>query len=91
MLSRKYERANGTMIYFFHLKKTATEEHRVLKNVYGNDALSETTSHDLFRFFKDGDFDVDNRPRERRPKTFGDAELEALLDEDKFQTSLLQH
>ena len=33
-----------------------------------------------------GDFDVDDRPREGRPKTFEDAELEALLDEDPCQT-----
>ena len=39
-----------------------------------------------FRRFKDGDFDVDDLPREGRPKTFEDAELEALLDEDPCQT-----
>ena len=49
-------------------------------------ALSKTTCRDWFRRFKDGDFDVDDRPREGRPKTFEDAELEALLDEDPCQT-----
>ena len=29
----------------------------------------------LFRRFKDGDFDVDDRPREGRPKTFEDADI----------------
>ncbi|GJQ84763.1 hypothetical protein Trydic_g21164, partial [Trypoxylus dichotomus] len=36
--------------------------------------------------FKGGDFDVDDRLREGKPKTFEDAELEALLDEDPCQT-----
>ena len=48
-------------------------------------ALSETTCRDWFRRFKDGDFDVDDRPREGRPKTFEDAELEGLLDDDPCQ------
>ena len=42
--------------------------------------------HDLFCRFKDGDFDVNDRPREGRPKTFEDAELEALLDKDPCRT-----
>ncbi|GJQ64972.1 hypothetical protein Trydic_g7137 [Trypoxylus dichotomus] len=32
-----------------------------------------------------GDFNADDRPREEKPKTFEDAELEALLDEDPCQ------
>ena len=35
---------------------------------------------------KGGDFDVDDRPREGRQKTFENAELEALFDEDPCQT-----
>ena len=38
----------------------------------------------LILCFKDGDFDVDNRPREGRPKTSEEAEWEALLDEDPY-------
>ena len=30
---------------------------------------------DWFRRFKDGDFDVGDRPREKRPKTFNDADV----------------
>ena len=62
------------------------EAHRKLQKVYGDAALSETTCRDWFRHFKDGDFDVDDRPREARAKYFGEAKLEALLDEDPFQT-----
>ena len=70
------------LIFFFHLKKTAAEAHRELQKVYGDAAQSETTCPNWFRRFKGGDFDVDDRPREGRPKTFEDAELETLLDED---------
>ena len=63
------------LIFFFHSKKTATEAHREILKVYGDAALSETTCRDWFRRFKDGDFDVDDRPREGRPKTFEDANV----------------
>ena len=63
------------LIFFFHSKKTADRAHRELQNVYGGAALSETTCRDWFRRFKDGDFDVDDRPREGRPKTFEDANV----------------
>ena len=74
------------LIFFFHLKKPVAEAHQELQKVNGDAALSETTCYDWFRRFKDGDFDVDDRPREERPKTFEDAELEALLDKHPYQT-----
>ena len=74
------------LILIFHSKKTAAEAHRELQKVYGHAALSETTCRDWFCRFKDGDFDVDDRPREERSKIFEDAEFEALLDEDPCQT-----
>ena len=63
------------LIFFFHSKKTAAEAHRELQKVYGDAALSETTCRNWCRPFKDGDFDVDDRPREGRPKTFNDADV----------------
>ena len=63
------------LIFFFYSKKTAAEAHRELQKVYGDAALGETTCHDWFRRFKDGDFDVVERPREGRPKTFEDADV----------------
>ena len=74
------------LILFFHSKKTAAAAHRELQKVYVDAAPSETTCRDWFRSFKDGDFDVDDRPHEGRPKTFEDAELEALIDDDTCQT-----
>ena len=60
--------------------------YRELEKVYGDATPSEATCRDWFCRFKNGDFDVDDRPREGMPKTFEDAELEALLDEDPCQT-----
>ena len=63
------------LIFFFYSKKTAAEAHRELQKFYRDAALSETRCRDWFRRFKDGDFDVDERPREGRPRTFEDADV----------------
>ena len=63
------------LIFFFHSLKMAAEAHRELLKVHGDAALCETTCRDWFRRFKDGDFDVEDRPREGRPKTFEDADV----------------
>ena len=63
------------LFFSFHSKKTEAEAHRELQKVYGDAALSETTCRDWFCRFKDGDFDVDDHPREGRPKTFEDADV----------------
>ena len=63
------------LIFFFHSKKTVPEAHRELQIVYGDAALRKKTGRDCFRHFKDGDFDVDDRPCKGRPKTFEDADV----------------
>ena len=66
------------LIFFFHAKKSAAEAHREFQKVYGDAAISETTCRDWFRRFKDGDFDVDDRPREGKPKTFEDVDVKPV-------------
>ena len=85
------------LIFFFHSKKTATEAHRELQKVYGDIALSETTCRSWFRRFKDGDFDVDDRLCEGRPKTFKDADViyyellkpNETITGERYQTQLM--
>ncbi|KAL3270123.1 hypothetical protein HHI36_009181 [Cryptolaemus montrouzieri] len=74
------------LIFLFHSMKMVAEAHRELQKVYGDAALCETTCPDWFRRSKNGDFDVDDRPHERWPRIFEDAELEAFHDEHQCQT-----
>ena len=68
------------MIYFFNLKKSAAEAHRLPVEVYGETALSERSSREWFKKFKNGEFDGKDKERSGRPKVYEDAELESLLD-----------
>ena len=36
--------------------------------------------------FKNGEFDIEDKERSGRPIVYEDAELEALLDQDSYQT-----
>ena len=73
-------------IFCFHLKKTVAEAHQMLLSTYGEAALSERTCRELFRRFKSGDFDVEDRHGDGKQKIFEGSELEALLAEDWCQT-----
>ena len=42
------------LIYFFNLKKSAAEAHRLLVEAYGNAVLSERSCREWFQKFKNG-------------------------------------
>jgi len=73
-------------IYFFNLKKSVAEAHRLLVEAYDNAALSERSCREWFQKFKNSEFDVEDKERSGRPKVYEDMELDALLDEDSCQT-----
>ena len=74
------------MIFCFNWKKSAVEGHRRLVEVYGDTALIDKSCREWFRYFKDGNFSVEDKPRSGQPKKFEDEELEILLEEDQSQT-----
>lgn len=80
------EHLRGALLFLFNWKKSAAEAHRILVEVYGDNALSETRCRAWFRQFKDGIFNVTDKERENRPKVFEDTELQGLLDEDDTQS-----
>jgi len=74
------------LIFCFNWKRSATEAHRLLVEVYGDTAPTDKSCREWFRRFKDGDFSVEDKPRSGQPKKFENKELEALLEEDQSQT-----
>ena len=74
------------LIYFFNLKKSAAEVHRLLVEIYDKAALSERSCRVWFQKFKNSEFDIEGKKRSGRPKVYEDVELEAFLDEDLCQT-----
>jgi len=75
------------LLYYFDLKKTAAEAHRLLSEVYGDETPSETCRV-WFECFRNSDFDVRDKECLEQPKKFEDFELQELLDENPAQTLL---
>ena len=69
----------GLLIYFFNLKKSAAEPHRLIVGKYGESALNEKSCLEWFQKFKNGEFDIEDKERSGRAKVYKDAELEALF------------
>ena len=80
------EHSRTALIFCFHLKKTAAESYRLLREAYGEHAPSQDTCERWFRRFKSGDFDVADKENGKPSKRYEDVELRALLDEDDSQT-----
>jgi len=78
------KRLQELLIYFFNLKKSAAEAHRLLVEAYGDVALSERSCREWFQKFKNCEFDIEDKEHSGRPKVYEDAELEALLGEDSY-------
>lgn len=76
----------GVLLFLFDSKKTAAEAHKMLSDTYGEQVPSYRSCREWFQRFKSGDFDLKDKERPGQPKKFGDAELQALLDENPCQT-----
>ena len=79
------------LIYFFNLKKSAAEVHRLLVETYGEAALSERSCREWFQKFKNGESDIEDKERSGGSKVYEDVELKALLDQDSCQTQEKQY
>ena len=76
--------------FCFKLNKTAAETHRMLKEAYGEQALSQARTFEWFKHFKDGQESVEDRKHSGRlstctpPETF--AKVREGILEDRKQT-----
>jgi len=67
-----FEAKSILLLYFFNMKKSTVESHRLFVETYDEAVLSKTTCHNRFRRFKSEDFDAEGSAR--RPKLVEDAE-----------------
>jgi hypothetical protein len=55
--------------FCFKVGKTATETQKMLREAYGDDALSQTTTYESFKRFKNAATSMDDDGRSGRPST----------------------
>jgi len=56
--------------FCFKLNKTAAETHRMLKEAFGEKALSQARTFEWFKRYKDGRESLEDRKHSGRPPTF---------------------
>ena len=78
------------LVYFFNLKKSAAEAHRLLVETSDEADLSERSCREWFQKFKNGEFDMEDKEHSVRPKVYEDAKLEALLDKTNTFSSMMR-
>jgi len=74
------------LLHYFIARKSAAETFRLLVEIYGEHAPSNTTCKEWFQRFRKNDFQTEDKERGKPPKKFEDEDLEATLDEDPCQT-----
>jgi len=67
--------------FCFKLNKTAAETHPMLKEAFGEQALSQARTSEWFKRFKDGRESVEDDKHSRRPSTCTTAEMTAKVRE----------
>lgn len=72
--------------YEFQQGKNAAEAFKSICSVLGEKAVSHNTCKIWFRRFKDGNFDVTDRPRLGAPRKLESDNLEGLLTDNAAQT-----
>uniref|UniRef100_A0A1L8DWG7 Putative histone-lysine n-methyltransferase setmar n=1 Tax=Nyssomyia neivai TaxID=330878 RepID=A0A1L8DWG7_9DIPT len=75
------------ILHLYHTGVNAAEASRIIKKVYENSAVSENMCRRWFHKFQTGDFDVNDKKREGRPRNVMDQELEKLYEENPNLTT----
>ena len=75
------------LFFAFHQGQKAAEAAQDICMVYKEGVIGKSTTTKWFTKFKNGNFDIGNTPRSRRPSEFDEDHFKALLKEESGQTS----
>lgn len=74
-------------LFYFRKGKNASQTHKKICAVYGENAVSESVCRKWFQKFRCGDFDLQDAPRFGRPVTTDPDQIKALIDSDRHLTT----
>ena len=86
MFDQKYV-VRSCMLYDFKQGKTAAESHRILKEVFPDDAPSESQCRRWFERFRSGDMSLEDEERGRPPEVIDNDELKQAIEVDPKQST----
>ncbi|XP_073967892.1 histone-lysine N-methyltransferase SETMAR-like [Bombus fervidus] len=75
------------LLYYFRKGKNASQAHKKLRAVYGNEALKERQCQNWFAKFRSGDFSLKNAQRSGSPVEVDETHIKAIIDSDRHSTA----
>ncbi|XP_048270691.1 histone-lysine N-methyltransferase SETMAR-like [Bombus terrestris] len=74
-------------LYYFRKDKNASQAHKKLSAVYGNEASKERQCQNWFAKFRSGNFSLKNAQRSGRPVEDDETHIKATIDSDRHSTT----
>ena len=74
------------MLYYFKKGRNATETHKKICAVYGEDAVTDRTCQKRFAKFRAGDFSLDDAPQLGRPVEVHSDQIETIIENNQRYT-----
>ncbi|EFN89183.1 Histone-lysine N-methyltransferase SETMAR, partial [Harpegnathos saltator] len=71
----------------FRKGKNASQAHKWLCALYGNEALKERQCQNWLARFRSGDFSLKNAQRSGRPVEVDETHIKAIIDSDRHSTT----
>ncbi|XP_015189848.1 PREDICTED: histone-lysine N-methyltransferase SETMAR-like [Polistes dominula] len=75
------------LLYYFRKRKNATQAHKKLCAVYGNEDLKKRQCQNRFASFRSGDFSLKNIQRSGRPVEVDETHIKAIINSDRHSTT----
>ena len=75
------------LLYYFRKGRNASQAHKKLYALYGNEALKERQCQNWFAKFRSGDFSLKDAQRSGRPVEVDKTHIMAIIDSDRSSTT----
>lgn len=86
-MEKQNEHFRHILLFYFRKGRNASQAHKKLCAVYGDEALKERQCQNWFAKFRSGDFSLKDEQRSGRPVEVDDDQIKALIDADRHSTT----
>ncbi|GFV64583.1 histone-lysine N-methyltransferase SETMAR [Trichonephila clavipes] len=86
-MENQKEHFRHILLFYFRKGKNASQAHKKLCAVYGDEALRERQCQNWFAKFRSGDFSLKDEKRSGRPVEVDDDLMKAIIDTDRHSTT----
>ncbi|GFW06318.1 histone-lysine N-methyltransferase SETMAR [Trichonephila clavipes] len=86
-MENQKEHFRHILLFYFRKGKNASQAHKKLCAVYGDEALKEQQCQNWFAKFRSGNFSLKDEKRSGRPVEVDDDLIKAIIDSDRHSTT----